>query len=158
MTRTAIFQMQTGRLFWTTLQNGQEITRAIADLAERLGLAVAAFSLSGQVSTATVGTYDADQQVWVTQTETGGADIVACRGDVVRAEGRPLVSGRIVLADKTGRVYGGRLFADTVARAVEIQLVELVGKGPTRVLDPVSALWCLSDPLERDPIPTKEAT
>jgi predicted DNA-binding protein with PD1-like motif len=147
MTDPTVFQMQTGRFFWTGLLAGQDITVAVAGLCRRFGLAAAVFAVSGQVTVATVGTYDAAQQVWVTQKESGGADIVLCRGDVLRAQDQPRVCGQILLADTAGRVFGGRLFADTLVAAAEVQLLELLGKGPTRTHDSVSARWFLADPL-----------
>jgi predicted DNA-binding protein with PD1-like motif len=139
-----IFQLQTGRFFWTGLVAGQDIMQTIAGVVEDLGLGAAAFDVSGQVRFATVGAYDATQQVWVTAREETPADIIFCQGDVVRADEKALVNGRIVLVDKAGRIYGGRLFADTVVDTGELRLIELQGQGPTRTYEPAAALWRLS--------------
>jgi len=144
MTAPPLFRMQTGRLFWTELETGHDLIGAITGLVQGLGLTAAAFDVSGQVGLATVGAYDAVQQVWVTEKQESGADMVYCQGNVVTADGQALVSGRILLADKTGRVYGGRLFSDTIVQVAEVQLIELQGQVPARTYDPLSALWRLS--------------
>jgi len=146
MPEPTVFKLQTGPMVWSALEEGAELGAAVARLAARLGLANAVFDVSGRVSSATVGVYDSAQQVWVTEKHTQGADILFCQGNLLQAD-QPVVSGQILLADPAGRIYGGRLFADTIVQAAEIRLVALSGKAPQRIFDPVAALWRLTAPL-----------
>jgi len=100
---------------------------AIESLCRQMGVQMAVFGVIGQASILTVGTYDQKQQVYATEQQEGFFEILACTGNVSRQENRPVVHGRIMVADMDGRVTGGTLFSGTRLYAGEIDLQELLG-------------------------------
>jgi predicted DNA-binding protein with PD1-like motif len=101
---------------------------------------MASFSLVGAVSSATFGSYDQKQQVYVTTKEKAHLEIATCTGNVSLLDGNPVVNAHIVLGDKQGKITGGHLFSETIIFAGEIDLQELTGKPLERTYDDTTGL------------------
>ena len=106
---------------------------------------MAGFFVVGSVSSATFGSYDQKQLVYVTTTEETDLDIVVCTGNVSMQNGTPVAEAHIVLGDKQGNITGGRLFSETIIFAGEIDLQELIGKPLERVYDDTTGLMLWSE-------------
>ena len=101
---------------------------------------MAVFGVIGQVSALTIGTYDQQQQVYATEQQEGFFEILTCAGNVSLQKDRPVVHGRIMVADIDGRVTGGALFGGTRLYAGELALQELLGRPLNRGYDADSGL------------------
>jgi len=94
----------------------------------------------GCVSLATLGTYDQQQQVYVTESASGPLEIACCTGNASLSGGKTLVHLHAVLADDQGRISGGRLFPETTVFAAEFHLHEILGPTLDRRYDPATGL------------------
>jgi len=130
----------TGRRFLGRLAHGTDILGSIEGFCVQHGIQTGVFSLIGAVSSATIGAYDQQQQVYVTVKEDRELEILSCTGNISVKEGRPFVHAHIVLADIHGATIGGHLFSDTTVFAGEIEIVELVGTPLERGHDDVTGL------------------
>ena len=101
---------------------------------------MAVLTVNGTVSSATLGTFDQQQQVYVTTQVDKPLSIVACQGNVSIKDNHPFVHVSAVLSDTDGRVTGGRLFSDTIILGGDIDLQELTGPPMMRQYDPTTGL------------------
>ncbi len=133
-------EFEAGRRFLIRLPQTCDLIEATGDICRRKGIQQAAFQIMGEVSLLTIGTFDQNQQVFVTERHEGPFEIVFCNGHVNRQDGCYAVNSRIIAADMEGRLVGGVLFSDTRIYAAEIDLQELLGDPLKRVYDPSTGL------------------
>ena len=126
---------QPGRHFLGRLTGHEDLIQAITDLGVQEQIATASVSITGRVSRLTVGTYDPNQQVYITRTEERAMEIVSCRGLLTTKGERPFFHAHILLAD-VNTVVGGRLFSETLAADAECVVNEICGPSTLRVYDP----------------------
>ena len=100
----------------------------------------AVFTVNGAVSSATLGTFDQQQQVYVTSVIDRPLSLVACQGNVTIKDNHPFVYVSAVMSDTDGRTTGGRLFSDTIIFAGELDFQELTGPPITRQYDATTGL------------------
>jgi predicted DNA-binding protein with PD1-like motif len=133
-----------GRCILARFSGGEDLIGAIGALCSDHRVDTAAFTLSGTLASATYGVYDPDQQVYVTESEELSFEILSGSGTVCRGEKTSFVWANLALADRDGRVCGGRIFTPTKVFAVEIMLRELVGERARRTYDDATGLplWC----------------
>lgn len=129
-----------GRRFLVRLAKDMDLIASVEDFCRSRSIELAAFSLRGSVSNATLGCYDPKQQVYVTNHDETPFELLACFGNVSRQDGKACAHAHGVLADEKGVVTGGRLFSETVIFAAELDLQELIGKPLERVYDPQTGL------------------
>ena len=135
MKELSCFEFQQGRLFVGRLPQGIDLINSIEEFCKKALIQMAAFSVIGAVSSATIGAYDQKQQVYVTFKEEAPLEIVSCTGNVSLKEGKPFIHAHILLADEQGKTTGGHLFSETIIYAGEINLQELTGKPMERTYD-----------------------
>ena len=133
-------EFQLGRFIVGRLPHGEDLISAIENFCASFSIQMATFSLTGAVSSYTIGTYDHTQHVYVTATEEANLEILTCTGNISPMNGSLLVHAHIVLGDKNGNTTGGRLFSETTIFAGEINLQELKGKPPERTYDEQTGL------------------
>ncbi len=126
---------QTGRRFLIRLPAGEDLIRSIEQFCRDAAVPSAAFSVTGAVSSYAVGTFDQQQQVYVTAADTAPRELAACSGTVTLQDGNPAAVAHAVLADDRGRLTGGRLFPGTRVFACELVLQELTGDPMERHYD-----------------------
>ena len=141
-----------GRRILERLPQGCELTAAVLDICRREGVQTASFSVTGNLSEMTVGTFDQRQQVYVTQREKGPYDILSCTGTVTGTKENPSLNARLTVAGLDGAVTGGALFAETIIYAAELDLQELSGPALTRTYDPKTGLQQWVRPLLEKPV------
>ncbi|MEW6670827.1 MAG: DUF296 domain-containing protein [Thermodesulfobacteriota bacterium] len=120
-------EFKPGRRFAGPLPPDSDIISSIEATCKELSIQTASFEVRGAVSAFTIGTYDQNQQVYVTHSQAAPREIVACSGTVSLQDGQPKADARIVLSDEEGKTTGGRLFSQTIIFAGEIDLQELIG-------------------------------
>ena len=128
-------ESQPGRLFIGRLPFGKDLITAVGDFCQSSSIQMATFSLIGAVSSYTIGAYDQQQHVYVTETATADLEIINCSGNISLMDGNPMVHAHIVLGDEKGNTTGGHLFSDTILFAGEISLQELIGTPLERAYD-----------------------
>lgn len=133
-------QFSFGRIFLHRLPPGEDPARVIVDICFEEKIGAATFTLSGVLSSVTLGVYDLRQQVYITRTEETAMEILNCSGNVSIKNGKPFLRATLVLSDQTGRVTGGRLFSPSRIFAAEMTLQELVGPPLFRLYDTASGL------------------
>ncbi|MGD9332339.1 MAG: DUF296 domain-containing protein [Desulfobacterales bacterium] len=125
---------QPGRRLVGRLTNDEDLIEAITTLGVQEQVPAAVVTLTGRITLATIGAFDARQQVYVTRREERPMEIIACRGLLTTGEPRPFLHAHIVLADEN-TVIGGRLFSDTLAAEAECVIEELRGPAAARDYD-----------------------
>ncbi len=103
----------------------EDLIRVIENFCESLDISRGFFSVLGTATLYTIGTYDPDQQVYVTSMEKGPCEILSCTGNIFVENGAPGIRASIVLADHKGKVTGGRLFSETHVTRGEVIITEL---------------------------------
>jgi len=133
-------EFKQGRIFAGRLPHGGDLINSIEEFCNKASIRMAAFSVIGAVSSATIGAYDQKQQVYVTFKEDAALEIVSCIGNVSLKDGKPFIHAHILLADEQGKTIGGHLFSETIIYAGEINLQELTGKPMERTYDKETGL------------------
>jgi len=117
------------------LPHGKDFVMAIEDFCAENAIPVGVFSAIGAVMSATLGSYDQNQQVYVTFKKEEPLEIVHCTGNVSLKDGKVAVHAHGVFADVKGQTTGGHIFSETVVYAGEIYIQELLGKPLEREYD-----------------------
>jgi predicted DNA-binding protein with PD1-like motif len=94
----------------------------------------------GAVSRATIRYYDQPKQTWLDLDLDQRLEVAGLWGNVSLLNGEPIVHVHCVLADETGRCYGGHLGSNTVVFNLEILLTTLSGPAVIRKMDPQTGL------------------
>ena len=94
----------------------------------------------GAVSKAVIRYYDQPNKEWLDLVFDKRLEVAGMWGNVSLLNGEPIVHVHIVLADETGRTYGGHLADGTVVFNMEILLTTLTGPAVIRKMDPQTGL------------------
>ncbi len=129
-----------GREFVGRMPKDRDIVAAIETFCVRNAIMSGTVSLIGAVSSATLGTYDQKQQVYVTFKKEGHLEILSCLGNISLKDETPFLHAHIILADETGHTIGGHLFSETICFAGEIYIKELTGTPLNRKYDQSTGL------------------
>ena len=124
----AIQEFKPGRFFIGRIPLQADLLTAVYDLCREHSIECASFAINGVVLSATLGTYDQKQKVYVTAREAGPLDILSCSGNLINRENRFGIHADIVLSGLAGKTTGGRLFSPTTVLAGEVELTEFRGK------------------------------
>lgn len=143
MTQSPLFSVVPARRLMGRLPDDRDLLESVETVCRSEAVEAAVFHLAGMVTGLTVGSYDATQQVWVTARVSGPFEIVTCTGTVCRQEGALKADARILVADIHGGIHGGRLFSETIAFAVDMDIDIFDGHGPSRIYDAGTGLWRL---------------
>ena len=117
------------------LPHGRDFVKSVEDFCLENAITVGVFSVIGAVMSATMGSYDQNQQVYVTFKKDEPLEIVHCTGNVSLKDGKVAVHAHGVFADMNGQTTGGHVFSETVVYAGEIYIQELLGKPLEREYD-----------------------
>jgi len=134
-----------GRSILGRLPHGKDLLKTIEEFCVQNSIQTGVFSIIGSVMSATLGSYDQNQQVYVTFKKEEPLEIVNCTGNVSLKDGKVAVHAHAVLADMNGQTIGGHIFSETIVYAAEIYLRELLGKPLEREYDSITglSLWKL---------------
>ncbi len=131
---------QAGRCILGRLPHAKDLIQAIEEFCIQNSIHTCVFSVIGAVMSATLGSYDQNQQVYVTYKKKEPLEIVNCTGNVSLREGNVAVHAHAVLADIDGQTIGGHIFSETVIYAGEIYAQELLGDPLEREYDEKTGL------------------
>lgn len=139
--RIVASEFKAGRCMLGRLPSRKDLVRAVEDFCADHSVQTAVFSIIGSVTSATLGSYDQKQQVYVTFKRDEALEIVDCTGNVSLKDGKPAVHAHGVFADMNGQTMGGHIFSETIIFAGEIYLQELLGSPLTRRHDEETGLY-----------------
>ncbi len=131
---------EAGRCMLGRLPHGKDLLKTIEEFCAQNSIQTGVFSIIGSVMSATLGSYDQNQQVYVTFKKEEPLEIVHCTGNVSLKDGKIAVHAHAVLADIDGQTIGGHIFSETVVYAGEIYIQELLGKPLEREYDDTTGL------------------
>lgn len=140
MDMIACSMFEAGRCILGRLPHGKDLIRTLEGFCVQNSIQTAVFSVIGAVTSATLGSYDQNQQVYVTYKKEEPLEIVNCTGNVSLKDGKVAVHAHAVLADMDGQTIGGHVFSDTVIYAGEMYIRELLGTPPEREYDETTGL------------------
>jgi predicted DNA-binding protein with PD1-like motif len=140
MDRITHSPFEIGRCMLGRLPYGKDLVNTIEDFCVRNSIQTGVFSVIGAVMSVTLGSYDQNQQVYVTLKREEPLEIVHCTGNVSLKDGKVAVHAHAVLADMNGQTIGGHIFSETVVYAGEIYIQELLGKPLEREYDEKTGL------------------
>ncbi|MBW1742521.1 MAG: DNA-binding protein [Deltaproteobacteria bacterium] len=140
MDMIACSMFEAGRCILSKLPHGKDLIRTLENFCVQNSIQTAVFSVIGAVTSATLGSYDQNQQVYVTYKKEEPLEIVNCTGNVSLKDGQVAVHAHAVLADMDGQTIGGHVFSDTVIYAGEMYIRELLGTPPEREYDDTTGL------------------
>jgi predicted DNA-binding protein with PD1-like motif len=140
MDRITHSPFEIGRCMLGRLPYGKDFVNTIEDFCVQNSIQTGVFSVIGAVMSVTLGSYDQNQQVYVTFKREGPLEIVHCTGNVSLKDGKVAVHAHAVLADMNGQTIGGHIFSETVVYAGEIHVQELLGKPLEREYDEKTGL------------------
>jgi predicted DNA-binding protein with PD1-like motif len=132
---------EVGRSIVASLPHDEDLLGSIEAFCTEASIQSAVFSLIGAVKSVTLGSYDQNQQVYVTAKREEPLEIVHCTGNVTLKDGGVAVHAHAVLADENGQTVGGHLFSETLVFAGEMFLQELIGPPLERQYDDKTGLY-----------------
>ncbi|MCF2135967.1 MAG: DNA-binding protein [Candidatus Thorarchaeota archaeon] len=132
---------KTGRTIVARLMPGEDILKSLERLVLEHNIRGGQLQLIGAVARAHLGYFDREKNQYVDFTVEEDLEVVSCMGNISRlAEGTPVVHAHMVVADRTGRTYGGHLLKGTeVSVTIEIVINEFQDE-IRRALDKTSGL------------------
>ena len=109
------------------LKRGEDIYKALLDLADEYDISAGIFNMIGAVSHAVIGYFDDKTKEYKKFTFNEDMEIVSCMGNFSKKpDGTRVVHAHIALGDSKGNLHGGHLFEGTLAGATgEIFAIKL---------------------------------
>jgi len=135
------WEFEGGRCFLGRLPHRKDLIAAIEDFCMGHSIQMGVFSIIGSVTAATLGSYDQNQQVYVTFKKDEALEIIHCTGNISLKNGKVAVHAHGLFADMQGETIGGHVFSDTSVYAGEIFLRELLGRPLAREYDTDTGLF-----------------
>ena len=145
MDRVTCSTFENGRSMLGRLPHGKDLIKTIEDFCTQNSIKTGVFSVIGAVKSVTLGSYDQNQQVYVTLKREDALEIVHCAGNVSLKDGKVAVHAHAVLADINGETTGGHVFSETILYAGEFYIQELLGKPLEREYDDTTGLLLWKD-------------
>lgn len=131
-----------GRDFLVRAEHDSDLVQFITELAEKKGIAAAAFSAIGALKQAKLGFYDQEKHEYREIVVDSPHEVASCIGNISLRDGRPFVHAHAVLIDEDGNTRAGHLF-EGVVFAAEVHIRELKGAKLERKHDKITdlSLW-----------------
>ena len=119
---------------------GSDLLKELQQYVVAKNINLAWLSGVGAVSRAVIRYYDQTNKDWVDLELDQHLEVAGMWGNVSLLNGEPIVHVHIVLADETGRCYGGHLADGTVVFNLEILMTTLPGPTVVRKMDAQTGL------------------
>ena len=130
------------RVIVARLEMGEDLYKALSELALRKGIKAASLTVIGAVNAAKLGVYEGGKYEYMEH--AGALEIASCTGNVTLKEGKPLVHAHAVLTDHKGNVLGGHLVEGcTVSPTAEV-VMNILKHPIERAYDEESKLWLMN--------------
>jgi uncharacterized protein len=119
---------------------GSDLLKELQQYVVAKNINLAWLSGVGAVSRAVIRYYDQTNKSWVDLELDQRLEVAGMWGNVSLLNGQPIVHIHIVLADETGRCYGGHLADGTLVFNLEIMMTSLQGPNVVRKMDDQTGL------------------
>jgi len=134
-------QTQQGRLFIGRFKDGGDLLAELTGLCKKEGIRLGVFSVIGALTGAKLGYYKQDEKKYTDCVSLDKKlEIASCTGNISLLNSEIFVHAHIVLADHSGKTYGGHLMPGATIFAAEYYVRELKGTPLERTRDPETGL------------------
>jgi predicted DNA-binding protein with PD1-like motif len=118
-------QTETKRAIFARMEPGEDVLGTIESVAREHGVKSGQLSLIGAVSKAKLGYFQRESSEYKDFTVNKDVEVVSCIGDISTHEGNLIIHAHMVVADETGRCWGGHLMAGCeVSVTIELVIIE----------------------------------
>jgi predicted DNA-binding protein with PD1-like motif len=137
------FECEAQRVLLGRLDRGDDVLEGLTTFCKLNGVEVGQIEAVGAVERGGVGYYDHEARVYHEIRFDEGMEIASLVGNVSSKDGEIFLHCHVVLADSSGRCFGGHLLDGNVAFACEFSVTALSGVRPERTFDEATglALW-----------------
>jgi predicted DNA-binding protein with PD1-like motif len=130
------------RRYVIKLAPGEEFVSSLTRFAAEARLGAGSFTAIGAFERVTLGFYDLDRKEYRRNEIERQVEAVSLAGNIAISDGKPKVHAHVVVADSSGRAFGGHLLEGRVRPTLEIILDES-DESLTRRFDEASGLSLL---------------
>ncbi|MCX7591624.1 MAG: DNA-binding protein [Kiritimatiellae bacterium] len=128
------------RIIMGRLTYGCDLLDELTQICEKEQVRLGRLEAIGAVQSARLGFYDQADHKYAFVTLNQPLEVVSLLGNVSIKDGKPFVHAHILLADQSGRSYGGHLAPGTIIFAGEFVLMEFAGPDMIRTPDQQTGL------------------
>ncbi len=137
-------QTQTNRVIFARMEPGEDVHETIETVAAEYGIKSGQVSLIGAISGATLGYFHIKANEYRDFTIDEDVEVVSCIGNISTLNGKSMVHAHMIVADETGKCYGGHLMPGCrVSVTIELVIIE-TAEELTRVRDERTGLNLLN--------------
>ncbi|MHA1772250.1 MAG: PPC domain-containing DNA-binding protein [Candidatus Thorarchaeota archaeon] len=132
---------KTGRIIVARLMPGEDILESLEKLVRAHNIRGGQLQLIGAIARAHLGYFDREKNKYAEFSVEEDLEVVSCMGNISRLiDGSPVVHAHMIVADRTGRTYGGHLLKGCeVSVTIEIVINEFQDE-IQRAIDETSGL------------------
>ena len=129
-----------GPVHLLSVPTGEDLLGYLEAFVEDHSITTAWISYLGAVQTAALRYYDQNEQEYCDFHIHQHLEVVSGTGNVSELDGRPFIHTHAVLADSTGRAFGGHINHGCEVWALEVKIEEYDGEPPVRLFDETTGL------------------
>lgn len=113
------------RVIFAKMEPGEDVFETIGAVAKEHGVRSGQLSLIGAVSKAKLGYFHVEASEYRDFTIDEDVEVVSCIGDISTHEGNLVVHAHMIVADETGKCWGGHLMTGCkVSVTIELVIIE----------------------------------
>lgn len=137
---------ETGQIHLVRIPTGEDLLGYLEDYVAERSIQTAWLSYLGAVQTAALRYYDQEQREYCDFHIHQHLEVVSGTGNVSLLDGAPFIHTHAVLADASGRAFGGHVNHGCEVWALEVRIEELRGDAPVRTFDEPTGLSLWQSP------------
>ncbi|MBE7019707.1 MAG: DNA-binding protein [Ruminococcaceae bacterium] len=105
------------------LEKGEELLEALTALCKKEDIQAGMVLGIGATNDVTVGLFDTEKKMYISNTCTGDMEITSLTGNISRKNGEPYLHLHIQVADESNQVIGGHLSRCVISVTAEITVI-----------------------------------
>ena len=118
-------QTEIKRVIFARMEPGEDVLGTIESVAREYGVKSGQLSLIGAVSKAKLGYFHRESSEYKDFIVNKDVEVVSCIGDISTLQGDLVIHAHMIVADETGRCWGGHLMAGCeVSVTIELVIIE----------------------------------
>ncbi len=118
-------QTEAKRVIFSRMESGEDVLETIEVVAAEYGVKSGQVNLIGAISGAKLGYFDLKANEYRDFFVDENVEVVSCMGNISTLDGKPLVHAHMIVADETGKCYGGHLMQGCkVSVTIELVIME----------------------------------
>ena len=131
---------QPGRVHLLRVPTGEDLLGYLEAFVAANGITAAWLSYLGAVQSAALRYYDQNEKEYCDFHIHQHLEVVSGTGNVSLLNGEPFIHSHAVLADSSGRAFGGHVNHGCEVWALEVKIEEYQGSPPQRLFDEATGL------------------